>query len=299
MHIRGSAIDSQQRRAGIRVKETESMTDKDDRKPRKPVRDLGRAFGGALIFSLPMLMTMEFWVLGFTIDSLRLFIFLVVALPVLVKLSQIIGFEGSRRWTDNIADAAIALLVGALVAAIILSAFGVLTWEMPAREIVGKIAIQTVPAAIGALLARSQFGSDRGDEVEKKDETYSGEMFHMAVGALFLGLNVASTEEIAQIAYRISAWHAFSISLISIVIVHSFVFAVGFRGGSQLDPDTPWWREFLRFTLPGYLLGLAISLYLLWTFHSADELPFRVLVFSTIVLGLPSSIGAAAARLIL
>lgn len=263
------------------------------------LRDVGRAFGGAIIFSMPMLMTMEFWVLGFTIDASRLLIFLAIALPVLIRLSNQIGFEETQTWTDDIVDAAFALLVGAIVALVILSVFGALTPEMSVREIVGKIAVQTVPAAIGALLARSQFGSSEDDKVESKEETYGGEMFLMAVGALFLGLNVAPTEEVVLIAYRISAWQALSISFISIAIVHSFVFAMGFRGGSQLHPATPWWSAFLRFTLPGYLLALAVSLYVLWTFHSADELPFRLLVFSAIVLGLPSSVGAAAARLVL
>lgn len=264
------------------------------------MRGIGRAFGGAIIFSLPMLMTLEFWVLGFTIDPARLVIFLVVALPVLTGLSHRIGFEETRRLSDDLVDTAIALLVGALVAITVLTSFGALTLDMSLREIVGKVAIQTVPAAIGALLARSQFGSNRNEvDAEKKKETFGGEMFLMAVGALFLSLSMAPTEEISLIAYRISPWHALTITLASMIIVHGFVYAVGFQGGSQPDPVTPWWSELSRFTLPGYLLALAISLYVLWTFHSLDNLPLRLVVFHAIILGLPSSVGAAAARLIL
>jgi putative integral membrane protein (TIGR02587 family) len=273
--------------------------DADRLRKSKPMRDTGRAFGGALIFSLPMLMTMEFWHLGFTIDPIRLLIYFLLAFPMLTVLSHQIGFENTPRWMDDIVDAAFALFIGAFTAFVVLVCFAVLTPEVSFREFTGKIAVETVPAAIGALLARSQFGTAREDDVKKKEETYGGEMFLMGVGALFLGLNVAPTEEVVVIAYRITPWHALALLLLSLGIVHGFVFAVGFRGGSELDPETPWWSAFLRLTLPGYILALAISFYVLWTFHNANDLPARALIFSAIVLALPSSLGAAAARLIL
>ncbi|HAD85606.1 MAG TPA: TIGR02587 family membrane protein, partial [Brevundimonas sp.] len=40
------------------------------------IRDLGRAFGGALLFSLPLLMTMEMWALGFAAEPERRLVFL-------------------------------------------------------------------------------------------------------------------------------------------------------------------------------------------------------------------------------
>ena len=35
------------------------------------LRDAGRAIGGALVFSLPMLMTMEMWQLAYTVQAWR------------------------------------------------------------------------------------------------------------------------------------------------------------------------------------------------------------------------------------
>lgn len=278
---------------------TARSTAKQDTRDKKQLRGIGRAFGGAIIFSLPMLMTLEFWVLGFTMSPVRLLVFLVVALPVLAVLSHQIGFEKTPRLSDDILDTALALLIGSVVALTVLTVFGALSPDMSLREIVGKVAIQTVPAAIGALLGRSQFGSNGDEAPQDREETYRGELFLMAVGALFLSLSMAPTEEIRLIAFRMSAWHALAITLISLLIVHGFVFAVGFRGGSRIDPAKPWWTELLRFTVPGYLLALAVSFYVLWTFHSLDDLPLRLLIFHAIVLGLPASVGAAAARLIL
>ncbi|MGH6912830.1 MAG: DUF2391 family protein, partial [Geminicoccales bacterium] len=58
------------------------------------MKGLGRALGGALIFSLPMLMTMEMWWLGFYMDRWRLSIFTVVTVALLVGLAH---YRGLRK----------------------------------------------------------------------------------------------------------------------------------------------------------------------------------------------------------
>jgi putative integral membrane protein (TIGR02587 family) len=264
----------------------------------KVLRDTGRALGGALIFSMPMLMTMEMWWLGFTIDPLRLVLLVIFCLPLLVLLSRRVGFEATRGWWEDVVDALFALGISMVTSTVCLVAFGAIGPGMSAREIAGKIAIQVVPASIGALLARSQLGSDGPDE-GKRQESYGGEMFLMAVGALFLGFNVAPTEEMIVISHRMTPWHAAALVVLSLMVMHGFIFAVGFRGGTELTPQTPWWSAFIRFTLPGYVIAMAMSLYVLWTFGRLDDAAFEQAIATTIVLGFPSSAGAAAARLIL
>jgi putative integral membrane protein (TIGR02587 family) len=274
--------------------------------------DLGRAFGGALIFSLPMLMTMELWWLGFTMDRGRLALLMLVMLPVLVGLAHRVGFEETFGWREDLRDAFIALGMGIVASALILSLFGVIDGTMPAGEVVGKIAIQAVPASLGALLARSQLGDDDGDRQSQdhhgssgaEQESgpmagYGGELFMMAIGALFLSLNVAPTEEMMLISYMMTPWHALALILLSLVLMHGFVYAVAFKGGSALSRDTPWFGDFLRFSIVGYILSLAISVFALWSFGRIDDLPLAALLMATIVLAFPASIGAAAARLIL
>lgn len=270
---------------------------------RQAWRDAARAAGGALVFSLPMLMTMEMWWLGFYLDRLRLLVLVVTAIPLLVVLSRHIGLEDTRRWRDDVLDTAIALGVSALVSTVLLTLFGTVDSRTPPDEIVGKIAIQMVPAAIGALLAKSQFGrgpaDQDGDEPDERKETYGGELFLMAVGALFLGFNVAPTEEMILISFQMTEWHALCLVALSLVIMHGFVFAVGFAGGSEISPEEPWWSPFLRLTLPGYVIAMTVSLYLLWIFARLDGLSADGIVMATVVLAFPSAIGAAAARLIL
>src|SRR5688572_32845549 len=93
-------------------------------KDRKANRDFAiasaRAFGGAIIFSLPLMMTMEMWWLGFYMDRFRLVLFLVLTVPVLAVLSHYAGFERADGPMDLVLNAFTALAVGFIASAFIL-----------------------------------------------------------------------------------------------------------------------------------------------------------------------------------
>lgn len=277
---------------------------------------LGRGAAGAILFGIPMLMTMELWQLGFYIERWRLFLLLIVNIPLLILLAHRIGFERTSTAAEACRDATIAYGLGILISAAILIMLGDIKPHMPLSEMLGKVAIQSVPASIGALLGRSQLGGQAGKDEDdgdgEKDQgeggdavpdeistSYSRELFLMAVGALFLNLNVAPTEEIILIAYKMTPWHALVMIGVSIAIMHGFVYAVAFKGTHEIPEETPWWHAFFRFTLPGYLVALLISFYVLWTFGRLDDTAPTQMLMSAIVLAFPGAIGAAAARLIL
>ena len=72
---------------------------------------IGRAFGGALVFALPMLMTMEMWWLGFSIGPWRLCLLTALLLPVLVGVSHFAGLEETFGWREDLRDAFVAYAV--------------------------------------------------------------------------------------------------------------------------------------------------------------------------------------------
>ena len=276
--------------------------------PVKVLTGLGRAGGGALIFGLPMLMTMEFWQFGGSMERYRLVLLIVLSLPLLVGIAHRVGFEATFGWREDLRDAGIALGIAALVSAGVLAALGVLRPGSSTGTLLGQIALQTVLAAIGALLARSQL-ADAGDDPDDGGGAaadggaqalggWAGTLFLMLVGAIFLSLNVAPTEEMVLISYMMTPWHALLVIALSIAIMHAFVYALAFRGGKGGDSE-PGWSRFLRFTLVGYVLCLAISLYVLWTFGRLDSLAATPAAMAMVVLGFPAALGAAAARLIL
>ena len=283
---------------GLRFVDTSSEAN------REYFRALGRALAGAIIFSLPLLMTMEMWSLGFYLDRTKLVLFIAINFLVLVGLSRVSGFEPSVNWFDDTLDAFSAYGVAVLASIIVLALFGIITLEMPAREIIGKVAIQTVPGSFGAMLASKQLAVEPADDAEedpKKEEarsSYVGELFLMLAGALFLGFNVAPTEEMVLISYQMTGWHGIALVLVSIILLHAFVYAVGFEGTEQAGPGTAFLSTFLRFSIVGYGIALLVSLYVLWTFGRTQGVSAPQIAAMVAVLGFPSAIGAAIARLV-
>lgn len=264
--------------------------------------NIGRAAAGALIFSLPMLMTMEMWWIGFYVDEVRLATLLAVTVPLLVALSHYVGFEDTFCLTDDLRDAFLALAVGAGTSAIILWIFGIIAPDMSLREIIGKVALQSVPASIGALLARSQMGGEKNggrQESDVNDGSYPLELFIMAVGALFLSFNLAPTEEMILIAYKMSTEKELLLVVLSMLIMHGFVFAVNFHGESEPPPRSSMLGLFVRFTVVGYAIVFLVSLFMLWVFGRVDEMPLDEILSAGVVLAFPGALGGAAARLIL
>lgn len=262
---------------------------------------LMRAFGGAILFSLPLFMTMEMWSLGFTMDRLRLALLLLVGLPLLVGLSHYIGFEDTFGWQDDLVDSAVAYAVGFVSAGTMLLLFGVVGRGMGPDEIVGKVSLQAFAGAVGAMLAQNQFGQRTDERTDgRRIRRYGEELLIMVIGALFLALNVAPTEEVELIAYQMAPWQAPLLMAVTLGLMHVFVYAVHFRGQEGRFPEgASLLSLFLRYTVAGYALVLLVCLYVLWSFGALDGMGAAPRLTVAAVLGFPAAMGAAAARLIL
>jgi len=260
----------------------------------KYVRGLSRAAAGALIFSFPLLMTMEMWEFGFHMDRLRLGLFVLVIAAVVFGLSRFVGFRDTTNAADDALDALAALLVGFVISAGLLTVFALLTFDTSPREAVGMVAVQAAPASIGAVLANKQL-RQRAEKRPKEDRAgYLGQLFLMGAGALFLALNVAPTEEMVLIAFKMTPWHGLALVALSLLTLHALVFSVGFAGQKTHESHG---LAFLHYTVAGYGAALLVSLYVLWTFGRLDS-GLSEAVRAVVVLGFPGALGAAAARLV-
>ena len=260
---------------------------------------LCRAAGGAVIFALPLMMTMEMWWLGFSIDRWKLLLLVFLLLPVLTALSYHAGFEPTFEWREDVMDAFVAYGVGFSSSCLMLLLLGVVTTDTALSDALGKITIQTVPASFGAMLGRTLLGGTRADEDQGPGETYGGELFIMAAGALFLSFSIAPTDEVARISTALPVWGVIVLAIVSLVQMHMFVYAVEFRGQASRPDHATVAAEFIRLTVVGYAMVLLISGYVLWTFGRTDGLDALEQIRAIVVLAFPASIGAAAARLIL
>lgn len=261
-------------------------------------RGLARAFAGAIIFSLPLLMTMEMWWLGFYMDRLRLLQFGLVNIVVLFGLSRVAGFEKTSSWTDDALDVFAAYGIAAIASLGVLSLFGIIGPGMGAGEILGKIAVQAAPASFGAMIANKQLGETRDGVEERRRSTYGGQLFLMMAGALFLAYNVAPTEEMILISFRMTPWHGLALVAASLILLHAFVYALGFSGEEKGPPGRGFFTTFLHYSVVGYGIAVAVSLYILWTFGRTEGVDLPQIAMMTAVLGFPAALGAAIARLV-
>ena len=262
---------------------------------------LARAFGGALLFGLPLLMTMEMWALGFYAHPVRLLVFLAVNFLILVGLSRFGGFERTSNLFDDMLDALAAVAVAVRASAVILSLLGIVTPEMKLDEIVGKVAIQSIPCSFGAMLARKQLGGGESDADEAqatRSAGYAGQLFLMLAGALFLAFNLSPTEEMLLIEVMMSPWQTLLLVLLSILLLDAFVYGVGFAGQRERRESVHRLSTFLRFTVAGYGVAILVSLYVLWTFGRTDGVELSQIPLTVAVLAFPAAIGAAIARLV-
>ncbi|MDK3255779.1 TIGR02587 family membrane protein [Blastococcus capsensis] len=258
-------------------------------------KGVGRALAGALLFALPLLMTMEFWRLAHTVERYRLALLVVVTVLLVLGLNRSFGSGPDGVGVGGyLADAGVALLAAAVAATVVLGTLGVIDPLRDWRAALSVIAMETLPAAIGASYARSQLG--QGSR-RPAGTGYGHEVFLMTAGAVVFAANIAPTEEVVLLAADAGPVRVVLLVVLSLVLMHGFVYAVGF--GGQEKATSGLVRSFLTLTVVGYAAAFAVSAYILWTFGRFDGTGLTMAVSQTVVLALPGSIGAAAARLIL
>lgn len=259
---------------------------------------LARAFAGALIFCLPLFMTMEMWWLGFYLEPWRLMLFAIANMAVLYGLAHVAGFEEAHDWRDDILDAFAAYFVASLTSAAVLWLVGAIRPHMTPAEVAGMITIQTVPASFGAMIGAKLMGE--GEEIEQTEhwrDTYAGQLFLFLAGALFLSFTVAPTEEIILVAFQMNPWQSLAMVMVSVALLHAILYVVHFHGQEKRFSDTHR-RALLRQTLPGYAIALLASVCILWSFGRLDGLHIGHAAMVTVVLAFPAAIGAGIARIV-
>ena len=262
-----------------------------------PNLQIVRGFAGAVLFSFPMLMTMEMWSLGVSIEPPRLMLFIIVHLILLVGMASYARHDEAVVTRMDTLDAFAAYGVGVLAAATVLLLFGVVEPGMSVDAITRTIAIQAAPAAFGAMVAHLELDEPSAKTLARHPHGFSSSAFIMAVGALYLCSSLASTEEMMLIAHKMSAWQVAALMLFSLVMMQLFdEYAIEEDLGSAAGQST--WSLSLAMTFIGYTIALTISFYILWTFGRTDGLTMMQLLEEMIVLGFPAALGAGAARLL-
>ena len=226
------------------------------------LREYGRGVAGGLLFSLPLLYTMEVWQGGFTIPPERQLIYVLLAFVLLLGYNRYAGLHPDVTWAEVAIDSIEELGIGLLLAALVLLLIGRIGAGQSAEEVVGKIVVEAVTVAIGVSVGTAQLGG--GDEVTNSSQaitqqvTFGSQLTLAACGAVLFAANVAPTEEIALIGIELSGPRLALVGLVTMALGALILFYSDFRGAKQ------WSRVegvggVLRGTVITYAVGLATS----------------------------------------
>ena len=263
-----------------------------------------RAFAGAYLFGMPFLFTMEVWWIGIAAERGKLLGFLGLALVANVGLTHVAGFKEPRGLGTTLDQAVDVLAVGVVAAAATLLVLNRIGPGVPLETALGKVVAQAVPFSIGASVALAIFHPRDGEGRAADDaggpggawRDFFSDVGGTAIGGVFVGWAIAPTEEVPMLAAELGVGHLLAVVGFSLLVGYAIVFASGFdqRPGRGLfqRPSTE--------TALAYLVSLLIAGVTLFFFDQiAPGDPPRFVLAQILVLGLPTTAGGAAGRLVL
>ena len=283
-------------------------------------QDIVRGVSGGLLFGVPLLYTMEVWQIGSFTKPPALLIILGVTYIVVFLLNQSAGFRNKRYRTlrNSLFESVESLAIGLICSAFILTLLQEINQTTPLDEALGKIILEGVPFAIGVVLSKfildDQDSSTYSEPTsESKQSSFKHQKFHQNqlslqatlddigatfTGAMFIGFNIAPTEEIRVLANAASAPWLIAIIAASLLISYCIVFAAGFRNQKQRHHQQGLFQSPNTETILSYFISLIASVLMLRFFQQLSfSDPGFLWLQSTLILGLPATIGGAAGRL--
>lgn len=269
------------------------------------LKEYARGITGGLLFSLPMLYTMELWWAGFIADPLPLLLYFVVGFFLLMVYNHYIGIREEHSLWEGLEESIEEMGVGILLTAFILWTTGRISLDMSFSEIGGKIIVEAVTVAIGISVGKSQLGGNGGTDkkannVKKKpSKPHIFRTVNIALcGAILIASNVAPTEEVVVIALESEIFKLLIIAILSIGIGGAVLYYINFKGAETIVVHSNTWNAVVG-TLIMYAIALLSSAFMLWFFGRFNGLSLYGMVAETVVLGFPAALGASAGRLLI
>jgi putative integral membrane protein (TIGR02587 family) len=265
------------------------------------LREYGRGLAGGLIFSLPLLYTMEVWWAGFAARPGRMLIYLVAVFLLLLGYNRYAGLRRDASWREVAIDSVEELGLGVVISAIALYAIGRIGAHTTLEEALGQIFIEAGIVAIGVSVGTAQLGTGNNEDAgmgDEEDVHFGGQLVITFCGAVLFAANVAPTDEILMIAAETSSVRLLLLGAFSLAIGALILYFTDFARASRYSPTETHWQAFAG-TIITYAVALVASAGILWFFGRFDGQGPELAVAEIVVLGFPATLGASAGRLLL
>ncbi|HEX6086367.1 MAG TPA: TIGR02587 family membrane protein [Thermoanaerobaculia bacterium] len=266
------------------------------------LREYGRGLAGGLIFSLPLLYTMEVWWAGFIAQPLRLFAYILAIFLLLLGYNRYAGMRRDASWLEVAIDSIEELGLGVITSAVMLFALGRIGRHTTQEEALGLILIEAGVVAIGFSVGTAQLGAggDADEGMGERDQPvhFPGQVVITFCGAVLFAANVAPTEEILMIAVETGPGRLLLLALVSLAVSALILYFSDFARASRYSPIETRWQA-LAGTMITYAVALVASTVILWFFGRFEGQGLEVIVAEIVVLGFPAALGGSAGRLLL
>lgn len=271
-------------------------------------REYGRGIIGGILFSLPLLYTMEVWWNGFKAPPSYLLSCIVVTFLLLIGYNKYAGFKKDASLKEILWESVEEIGLAFFISFLFLLLISQINFEMSMDEIAGKVIIESMIVAIGISVGNSQMGqnkkkekeqSEEGEKKEKKDKA-SLQLAKISIlsicGAVLFSSSVAPTEEIQRIALESSSIDLLIMVIISLILSVVVLYFSDFKGS---DPANTEKKILILHIFIGYMAALLVGFGFLWFFGRTVDMDFEFILAQMLVLGIPGSLGASAGRLLI
>lgn len=268
-------------------------------------KEYGRGIVGGIIFSLPIVYTMEMWWAGFTLPPEKLLVNVLVTLALLLGYNYFCGLRSGESFWEELRESVEEIGLAFLITFLFLWLIGRLDWNMSYVEMAGKTIVETMVVAIGISVGTEQLGmaeqeEESGRESDIRQNSPLRDFIKMIVlsvlSAVLFVAPVASTEEILVIALETSTTQWLIMVVLSLLLVLVTLFFSDFRGTINGDRDV---LRMLSHGVTVYLIALLVAYLFLWFYGTTKGITFHTILGQIIVLGVPATLGASAGRLLL
>lgn len=268
------------------------------------LKEYGRGIAGGLIFSLPLLYTMEVWWRGFTASPVDHLALVMTTYFVLLGYNFFAGIKKDATWKGVCWDSVEEMGLAFILSFLFLLLIGKIDFQMPVYQIMGKVIVESMIVAIGISVGTAQLGQKskegNGKEQEKKYDGPAFELLDIFVlaicGAILVASPVAPTMEILKIAVEAEFIHILCMILVSVLLSYIIMFFIDFiKTGNEERGE----YRMISQVIICYSAALLTSFFLLWYFGRLEERSLSICISQIVVLAVPASLGASAARLLI
>jgi len=263
---------------------------------------------GGMLFGIPLLFTFEVWGIGAAATPRAMFFVLIATFVLAALLVHTGGFRASMERTPVgvVREAVVAVAVGVVTAVGVLVLLREITLASPLPEALGKVVYEAAPFAIGAAVACHIFerspdevdGDTAGSDDRGSARDTIADVGSTLIGAVFVALNIAPTDEIPRLSASSSPLMLLAIVAVSLLVSYAIVFEAGFGDQQRRREQRGLLQHPITETVVAYLVALLAAAGMLFFFgvlQPGD--PWPLMLDHVVLLGLPAAVGGAAGRL--